>query len=114
MRAIEKDDGRPYDIQWSDKARVDLREIGDYIATDTPTAAERWIDRLIGDVERAARMPFAGRLVPEFAEHGNIREVFRRTYRIVYSIGDDTIEVLTIFEGHRLFPADVTPQDSSK
>jgi mRNA-degrading endonuclease RelE of RelBE toxin-antitoxin system len=27
--------------------------------------------------------------------------VFLRTYRIVYRTRDDTIEVLTVFEGHR-------------
>jgi mRNA-degrading endonuclease RelE of RelBE toxin-antitoxin system len=29
--------------------------------------------------------------------------VFLRTYRIVYRIRDDAIEVLTVFEGHRRF-----------
>jgi len=32
----------------------------------------------------------------------NVREVFLRTYRIVYRVVDDGIVVLTIFEGHRL------------
>jgi hypothetical protein len=33
--------------------------------------------------------------------------VFKRTYRVVYRVRGDRIEVLTIFEGHRLFPRDV-------
>jgi hypothetical protein len=33
--------------------------------------------------------------------------VFKRTYRIVYRVRDDRMEVLTVFEGHRLFPRDV-------
>jgi len=36
--------------------------------------------------------------------------VLRRTYRIVYRVGDEGIEVLTIFEGHRLFPRDAMPE----
>jgi mRNA-degrading endonuclease RelE of RelBE toxin-antitoxin system len=33
--------------------------------------------------------------------------VFKRTYRIVYRVTEERIEVLTVFEGHRLFPDDV-------
>ncbi len=32
----------------------------------------------------------------------DVREVFQRTYRIVYRVVDDGIVVLTVFEGHRL------------
>lgn len=34
----------------------------------------------------------------------DIREVFVRTYRIVYRVREEGILVLTVFEGHRLFP----------
>jgi len=105
--------GRPFDILWSDRAKFDLGEIGDYISADSPIAAKRWINRLISDVERAAEMPFSGRLVPEFTDRDDIRKVLRRTYRIVYAVGDNTINVLTIFEGHRLFPLDVVPKSES-
>lgn len=37
-----------------------------------------------------------------------MREVFVRTYRIVYQIKDDAIFVLTVFEGSRLLrPSDL-------
>ncbi len=45
------------------------------------------------------------RVVPEFGRE-DIREVFLRSYRLVYLIGDDAIEVLTVFEGHRLLETD--------
>ena len=109
----DQKDRRPFDILWSDRAKVDLGEIGDYIAADSPIAAKRWVDRLSSDVERAAEMPFSGRRVPEFAARDDIREVLRHTYRIVYAVGDTTINVLTIFEGHRLFPSDVVPKSES-
>ena len=101
----------PRQIRWSDRAKDDLTAIGDYIASDSPFAAMRWVDLLISDVERAAEMPLAGRVVPEYAEREDIREVLRRTYRIVYRVSDDVIEVLTIFEGHRLFPTETVPDD---
>jgi hypothetical protein len=39
-------------------------------------------------------------VVPEVGDP-DIREVFLRTYRIIYRIEPDRILVLTIFEGHR-------------
>ena len=97
---------RSLNILWSDRAKDDLVAIGDYIAADNPRAAMQWVDKLMSDVERAATMPLAGRIVPEYADRSDIREVFRRKCRIVYRVRDEAIEVLTIFEGHRLFPED--------
>lgn len=89
-------------IEWTERALTDLRAIDDYIAVDNPLAAERWIGRLIAKAEGAARLPLAGRIVPEKAQ-ADVREVFVRTYRIVYRVREGGIRVLTVFEGHRLF-----------
>jgi plasmid stabilization system protein ParE len=56
--------------------------------------------------ERTAGAPMAGRRVPELGRD-DIREVFKRTYRVVYRVPGDRIEVLMVFEGHRLFPRDL-------
>jgi plasmid stabilization system protein ParE len=83
----------------------DLRAIGDYIAAESPIAALRWVRTLVAAVELAAFLPMAGRVVPEKGRD-DIREVFKRSYRIVYRVRARSIEVLTVFEGHRRFPAD--------
>jgi addiction module RelE/StbE family toxin len=97
-------------IEWTERAVADLRAIDDYIAADTPAAAERWIVRIIAKAEAAARFPMAGRVVPEKGRP-DIREVFLRTYRIVYRVRDDGMVVLTVFEGHRLFPPGAAEAD---
>ena len=51
--------------------------------------------------ERAARMPRAGRIVPEIRRE-DVREVFLRSYRIVYGVRDDHIVVFTVFGGGKL------------
>jgi toxin ParE1/3/4 len=89
---------------------ADLEAVGDYIARDNPVAAERWMRELMSVAERAASAPLAGRRVPELARD-DVREVFKRTYRIVYRITEKRIEVLTVFEGHRLFPDDVNENE---
>ncbi|HVH45226.1 MAG TPA: type II toxin-antitoxin system RelE/ParE family toxin [Labilithrix sp.] len=94
-------------MEWTERALADLREIDDYIAADNPVAAERWVGRLIAKAEAAARHPMTGRIVPEKARI-DVREVFLRTYRIVYRVRESGILVLTVFEGHRLFPRSAT------
>ncbi len=95
-------------LRWSRQAQQDLLEIGRYIAKDNPTAARRWVERLRQKARHAAEFPNAGRVVPEYSR-AELREVLLRTYRIVYRVCDDGIEILTVFEGHRLFPEEVTP-----
>jgi hypothetical protein len=38
-----------------------------------------------------------------------VREVFLRTYRVVYRITGTGIRIQTVFEGHQRFPTDVDP-----
>ena len=90
---------------WTDRARRDLLAIGRYIARDNPRAARTWVERLRARARQAAEMPLAGRTVPERQDQ-EVREVILRNYRIVYRLHKDAIHVLTVFEGHRLFPKD--------
>lgn len=88
-------------LLWTDRAERDLNEIFDHIAEDSPDRAYRWVSRLRQRARSAAGMPFAGRKVPE---RESLREVIEGNYRIVYQTLQDGIVVLTVFEGHRLFP----------
>lgn len=97
-------------IIWSAGARADLAGIGDYIATDNPVAAERWIEKLLAIVEQAGQVPMAGRIVPEF-KRTDLRERVLRHYRVVYRLVDEQIEIVTIFEGHRQVPLDALPDE---
>ena len=88
---------------WSETARQDLLTIRRYIAADNPTAAKRWVERLRDRARNALDAPLAGRKVPEFSRD-DIRELIEGKYRIVYQVFADRLVVLTVFEGHRLFP----------
>lgn len=76
--------------------------IGDYISRDSPQEARAWVEKL-RERAPAAATPQAGRVVPELGRV-DVREVLLRTYRIVYAVRAEGIDVLTVFEGHRLFP----------
>lgn len=88
-------------LRWTERAASDLVGIGEYIAADDPAAARAWVEKIRERAVRASKMPRTGRVVPEVARD-DVREVFQRTYRIVYRVVDDGIVVLTVFEGHRL------------
>jgi addiction module RelE/StbE family toxin len=85
---------------WTERAREDLADVFRYIARDNREAAARWVGRLIEHVENAAGTPLGGRVVPE-VQRDDVREVFLRTYRIIYRVAGEDIRVLTVFEGHR-------------
>lgn len=90
-------------LLWSETARQDLLDIRRYIAADNPAAAKRWIERLRACARSACHSPLAARKVPEFSRD-DIRERIQGNYRIVYEVFADHLIVLTVFEGHAVFP----------
>ena len=98
-------------LRWTKRALRDLFSIGEYIGRDNRLAALNWLDRIRERAGVITLHPLAGRVVPEFGRE-DIREVLLRSYRIVYLISDDTIDVLTVFEGHRLLESDSISADS--
>jgi toxin ParE1/3/4 len=100
-------------VRWTSRSIQDLREIGAFIARDNPNAARRWVARLKERAWKAAPFPYGGRIVPELNRE-DVREVFLKSYRIVYRIFPDFIEVLTVFEGHRLLPEGILPKSTRR
>jgi plasmid stabilization system protein ParE len=92
-------------VIWTEQALARLIEIQDFIARANPDAADRLVDRIVERGEGLARFPETGRTVPELPGTG-IREVIEGRYRIIYRILARSIEVLTVFEGHRQLPVE--------
>lgn len=88
------------DWRLSEAAGRDLEDISAFIGRDNPRAAEAWVVRLLERVEQACLQPRGGRMVPEF-KHPDIREVFLRSYRIIYLIEPESLYVFRIIEGHQ-------------
>jgi plasmid stabilization system protein ParE len=89
-------------IVWTDEATKRIFEIEDYISRDNPERAARFVDSIINHAETILPgNPEAGRTVPETAD-ASIRELVYKKYRIVYRLNRSRIEILTVFEGHRL------------
>ena len=97
-------------LRWTHRAKDDLLSIGRFIARDRPAVARAFVAKLQVRARRAAKFPRSGRVVPEL-QRDDIREVIEGNYRIVYRITTVSVDVLTVFEGHHLFPEGASPDE---
>jgi toxin ParE1/3/4 len=92
---------KTHKIKWTRQARDDLSEIRKYIARDAPVTARLFGERLKLSVRRLRHFPEAGSVVMEFG-HPNVREMFFGMYRIIYRVGKDKVDIVTVFHSARL------------
>ena len=97
-------------VIWTKEALERLSEIEEFISQDSPQRAEKFINFLIERGESISENPEIGRVVPEIS-NPRIRELIAKKYRIVYRIKNNKIEILTVFEGHRLLRIDEIEMD---
>jgi toxin ParE1/3/4 len=89
------------EVRWTPQAADDLEAITNFIAADSPQYARLFAIDVLVAVERLADFPNSGRLVPELKDPA-IREILFGSYRIVYRVKGDLVEVLTVYHGARL------------
>lgn len=80
---------------------LDLGEIASWIATDNPAAARVQVRKILARARQLGRFPHSGRAVVEY-DDPLIREVIEGSYRVVYRVRPDRVEVVAVLEGHRL------------
>jgi plasmid stabilization system protein ParE len=91
-------------LVWTEEALEQLLGIEAFIARDSRDRAAKFVDQLVDYVGNSLPdNPRLGRVVPEVANPG-IMELLFRKYRIVYRLNGKRLEILTVFEGHRLLP----------
>jgi toxin ParE1/3/4 len=92
-------------IQWTEFARADLRAIYAFIARDSRVYARRTVDRIRIAVERLKRFPGSGTRVHEW-DRPELREIVVGNYRVIYRLGDRTVEILTVIHAASQLPDD--------
>jgi toxin ParE1/3/4 len=85
-------------VHWTDTAEGHLDALYTYIAQDSPEYAKRMVDWLTRRSQQIADFPLSGRRVPEY-DIEQIREVIEGSYRIIYHIKPDQIDVLAVIHG---------------
>ena len=87
-------------VRWTARALAHLREIEEYIAADSPTAAAKMIASIFEATVRLCRFPGSGRLAGEWNGRP-YREIIEPPYRILHEIQDDTVFILAVIHGRR-------------
>jgi addiction module RelE/StbE family toxin len=92
-------------ILWTQTAYDRIEEIYSYIESDSPSAAQKWVLKLLSKVEQLGKTPKIGRKVPEIGS-SSIRELIYNNYRIIYRVTDLKVFILTIRHFKQILPLD--------
>lgn len=103
-----------FQLIWTESSREDLKQVIGFVASGNRNAAEKLGNRFIESVERMARFPRIGRVVPEYGDE-NLRELVMAPYRIIYEIEEarKTIYLLRLWHSARGHPIIVTINNQS-
>jgi toxin ParE1/3/4 len=93
-------------LSWTFQALDDLDAICEFIARDAPRYAQLFAIQAFEAADRLAIFPLSGRIVPEINDQA-IREIILGSYRIVYRLVEDEVEIITVHHGARLITADM-------
>ncbi|CAN5398476.1 hypothetical protein BH10ACI2_BH10ACI2_02180 [soil metagenome] len=88
-------------IIWSLRATEDIESIAAYIAQDSEAYAMSVVRNILQKTRMLSEFPYIGRIVPEFDDE-SIREIFAYSYRIIYQIQSNDINVAAVIHGKRL------------
>ncbi len=84
------------EIVWTEKGTETFQSHFSYIENDSPLNADRFEAKIFEILELVSLNPLMGRMTIELKDE-MVREVFiYGTFRIIYEIFDDRIEILTI------------------
>ncbi len=89
-------------VAWTQGARDGLDSVLGYIAEDSPEAAAKILDVILGVAESLDQLSNRGRIVPEIGDP-SIREVFVYSYRLLYQVCDDEVRIIGLLHGARNF-----------
>ncbi|MBT6144179.1 MAG: type II toxin-antitoxin system RelE/ParE family toxin [Gemmatimonadetes bacterium] len=89
------------EVRWTLQALDDVEAICLFIARDAPRVASVFADRAFLATDRLVEHPRLGRVVPE-TQDSSVREISVYSYRIIYRIRRDEVQVLTVHHGARL------------
>jgi toxin ParE1/3/4 len=94
-----------YKLEWTDRARDDLREIVGVIATARPSAVASWGDGLFRQIEVLASFPLIGPVVPRVSTLPT-RRIVVGDYLVFYRVLENprTVQILTLWHGARGLP----------
>lgn len=89
-------------LKWRPQARKDLEAIEAYFEEIAPDYASFFMEQVLEKAQQLEHFPRLGRIVPEIGEEA-IRELIYRSYRIMYVVDREEVEILTVLHSSRQF-----------
>ncbi len=93
-------------IRWTDSAWRELRHAANYIAQDSPRYASAFVDAVRAAARSLEKFPKRGRVVPEISDEA-VRELFVKSYRLIYEIREADVVILALIHGARRLPTNL-------
>lgn len=92
-----------YKIIWADVAENDLREIIEYIATESPDNALKILKKIKQKTSSLYTLPERGRIVPELQDQGILlyRELIISPWIIIYRMSEMKVYVLSVLDARQ-------------
>lgn len=88
------------ELIWSSESLDDIDAIAQFIGRDSLHHAQRVVEGLFELGEMVVAHPRAGRVVPELGD-ALVRERFLYSYRLIYEVRPNRIDVLAVLHGRR-------------
>jgi toxin ParE1/3/4 len=89
-------------VKWLRRALANLSAEAEYIAKDSPSAAEHVITSIVDSIERLRKYPAMGR--PGRVIGTRELVISGTPYIIPYRVRGDMVEILRVFHGTRKWP----------
>ncbi len=90
-------------VYWTDHAKKELRAIHAYIAQNSLRYAQGIVDRITRKTKLLRKFPLLGAEVAEY-EDDSIRELLEYPFRIIYQVGEDRVDIVSVVHGARQLP----------
>ena len=84
----------------------DLKRIYDYISEDSVIYAKQVVEEIINKSDYLKDYPNIGRVIPEL-NNPRIRELIIYSYRMVYQVESEDVEILTLVHSRKNFDLEI-------
>jgi toxin ParE1/3/4 len=82
-------------VRWTYTSKLDLLQIYNYIAKDSVYYAKKVVNDIVDKSDYLASFPNIGRIVEEMDDN-DLREVIAYSYRMIYRVVEDGVNILAI------------------
>ena len=95
-------------IVWDPVALDHLDGIANWIARDSPAAANRLVQKIFKRLERLEMFPLSGGFIAE-DDRQIYREIIQGNYRVIYRTDGNTVWIVAVYHAARLLDRGLIP-----